>query len=175
MPPILFLPHRLFRQSPTTVVSDPRQVMCTRSGCNRLPIESPDWDNEYCSSQCVVDHCRYIDKFLPLSLSLFVILESNKLELNSKLTHHNHSLGICSTLTALIRLLLWIISKCRLKICTFRIKTFLFGTLYWWDFFSIALFISKQTNNNKNRLKSIENWCCMGGFEYIFVQISDYS
>eukprot|EP00057_Strongylocentrotus_purpuratus_P019053 XP_011673527.1 PREDICTED: TOX high mobility group box family member 4 isoform X3 [Strongylocentrotus purpuratus] len=44
--------------SPTTVVSDTRQVLCTRSGCNRLPIESPDWDNEYCSSQCVVDHCR---------------------------------------------------------------------------------------------------------------------
>ncbi|XP_038067675.1 TOX high mobility group box family member 4-B-like isoform X2 [Patiria miniata] len=32
--------------------------ICTRNGCNKPSIESPDWDNEYCSNECVVDHCR---------------------------------------------------------------------------------------------------------------------
>ncbi|XP_071785618.1 TOX high mobility group box family member 4-B-like isoform X2 [Asterias amurensis] len=32
--------------------------ICTRNGCNKPSIESPEWDNEYCSNECVVDHCR---------------------------------------------------------------------------------------------------------------------
>ncbi|XP_066289944.1 TOX high mobility group box family member 3-like isoform X2 [Branchiostoma lanceolatum] len=31
---------------------------CLRQGCENLAIESPDWDNEYCSNECVVSHCR---------------------------------------------------------------------------------------------------------------------
>ncbi|XP_033107728.1 TOX high mobility group box family member 3-like isoform X2 [Anneissia japonica] len=31
-------------------------AMCTRSGCNKPAIISPDWDNEYCSNECVVSH-----------------------------------------------------------------------------------------------------------------------
>ncbi|XP_063769587.1 TOX high mobility group box family member 4 isoform X2 [Pseudophryne corroboree] len=38
------------------------QPRCVRSGCENLPIESKDWDNEYCSNECVVKHCR--DTFL---------------------------------------------------------------------------------------------------------------
>ncbi|XP_071958090.1 uncharacterized protein [Antedon mediterranea] len=33
-------------------------AMCTRSGCNKPAIISPEWDNEYCSNECVVSHCR---------------------------------------------------------------------------------------------------------------------
>lgn len=35
---------------------------CVRVGCDRPPIESSEWDSEYCSSECVVRHCR--DVFL---------------------------------------------------------------------------------------------------------------
>ncbi|XP_075068146.1 TOX high mobility group box family member 4 isoform X2 [Mixophyes fleayi] len=38
------------------------QPQCVRSGCENPPIESKDWDNEYCSNECVVKHCR--DTFL---------------------------------------------------------------------------------------------------------------
>merc|ERR1740128_1242312 len=32
---------------------------CIRSGCPNAAIPSPDWENEYCSNECVVSHCRY--------------------------------------------------------------------------------------------------------------------
>nr|QKE59392.1 TOX high mobility group box family member 4 [Alligator sinensis] len=35
---------------------------CVRLGCENPPVASSDWDNEYCSSECVVKHCR--DVFL---------------------------------------------------------------------------------------------------------------
>ncbi|XP_075425243.1 TOX high mobility group box family member 4 isoform X3 [Ascaphus truei] len=38
------------------------QPRCVCSGCDNLPVESKDWDNEYCSNECVVKHCR--DTFL---------------------------------------------------------------------------------------------------------------
>ncbi|CAH2294619.1 TOX high mobility group box family member 4 isoform X2 [Pelobates cultripes] len=34
------------------------QQRCVRSGCENPPVESKDWDNEYCSSECVVKHCK---------------------------------------------------------------------------------------------------------------------
>ncbi|CAN8004881.1 unnamed protein product, partial [Ixodes hexagonus] len=37
-----------------TPVGPPR---CIRSGCLNPAVESLDWDNEYCSSECVVSHC----------------------------------------------------------------------------------------------------------------------
>ncbi|XP_013392522.1 TOX high mobility group box family member 4-B [Lingula anatina] len=67
----------------TTTISDPQQVLassgqmenqipapeapkeepsplpvCLRDGCNNPSVENPQWDQEYCSSQCVVSHCR---------------------------------------------------------------------------------------------------------------------
>jgi len=33
--------------------------MCIRSGCHNRAIENLGWDNEYCSNECVVSHCRY--------------------------------------------------------------------------------------------------------------------
>ncbi|KAG8200694.1 hypothetical protein JTE90_022311 [Oedothorax gibbosus] len=31
---------------------------CLRNGCSNPAIDSPDWDREYCSSECVVSHCK---------------------------------------------------------------------------------------------------------------------
>ncbi|XP_012885123.1 PREDICTED: TOX high mobility group box family member 4 [Dipodomys ordii] len=45
--------------SPVTLSPQPR---CVRSGCENPPVVSKDWDNEYCSNECVVKHCR--DVFL---------------------------------------------------------------------------------------------------------------
>uniref|UniRef100_A0A8C3HFM1 TOX high mobility group box family member 4 n=1 Tax=Chrysemys picta bellii TaxID=8478 RepID=A0A8C3HFM1_CHRPI len=49
----------LVSESPVGLSPRPR---CVRSGCDNLPVSSSDWDNEYCSSECVVKHCR--DVFL---------------------------------------------------------------------------------------------------------------
>ncbi|XP_069735322.1 TOX high mobility group box family member 4 [Phaenicophaeus curvirostris] len=35
---------------------------CLRAGCANAPVASGDWDEEYCSSECLVKHCR--DVFL---------------------------------------------------------------------------------------------------------------
>lgn len=32
--------------------------MCIRNGCGNGSITSHEWDDEYCSSDCVVTHCR---------------------------------------------------------------------------------------------------------------------
>ncbi|KAG9328136.1 hypothetical protein JZ751_016285 [Albula glossodonta] len=32
---------------------------CLRAGCTNPPVESKDWDREYCSNECVATHCRY--------------------------------------------------------------------------------------------------------------------
>ncbi|CAK6967891.1 TOX high mobility group box family member 4-A [Scomber scombrus] len=34
--------------------------VCVRAGCNNPAVESDDWDKEYCSNECVADHCRDI-------------------------------------------------------------------------------------------------------------------
>uniref|UniRef100_A0A8C5M2H3 HMG box domain-containing protein n=1 Tax=Leptobrachium leishanense TaxID=445787 RepID=A0A8C5M2H3_9ANUR len=34
------------------------QPRCVRSGCENPPVECKDWDNEYCSNECVVKHCK---------------------------------------------------------------------------------------------------------------------
>ncbi|XP_049543309.1 TOX high mobility group box family member 4 [Anopheles darlingi] len=31
---------------------------CIRQGCTNLAIINSDWEDEYCSSECVVTHCR---------------------------------------------------------------------------------------------------------------------
>ncbi|XP_008332952.1 TOX high mobility group box family member 4-A isoform X2 [Cynoglossus semilaevis] len=34
--------------------------VCVRTGCNNPAVESEDWDKEYCSNECVANHCRDI-------------------------------------------------------------------------------------------------------------------
>lgn len=31
---------------------------CTRQGCTNPAIVSSDWEDEYCSNECVITHCR---------------------------------------------------------------------------------------------------------------------
>ena len=31
---------------------------CIRNGCTNAAIVSNDWEDEYCSNECVVTHCR---------------------------------------------------------------------------------------------------------------------
>ncbi|XP_074645488.1 uncharacterized protein LOC141901861 isoform X3 [Tubulanus polymorphus] len=32
--------------------------LCTRNGCQNIAVGNTGWDNEYCSNDCVVTHCR---------------------------------------------------------------------------------------------------------------------
>uniref|UniRef100_A0A1W7R9D8 Thymocyte selection-associated high mobility group box protein TOX n=1 Tax=Hadrurus spadix TaxID=141984 RepID=A0A1W7R9D8_9SCOR len=50
-------PHKPQSMSQLPISHSPLQT-CLRQGCNNPPIDSPDWDREYCSSECVVSHCR---------------------------------------------------------------------------------------------------------------------
>lgn len=34
--------------------------VCARTGCNNPAVESDDWDKEYCSNECVANHCRFV-------------------------------------------------------------------------------------------------------------------
>lgn len=43
--------------APAVAPADAPSV-CVRAGCNNPPIESKDWDREYCSNECVATHCR---------------------------------------------------------------------------------------------------------------------
>jgi len=32
-------------------------LVCIRRGCSARAVESPEWDDEYCSNKCAVAHC----------------------------------------------------------------------------------------------------------------------
>lgn len=32
--------------------------VCIRAGCNNAGVHNPEWEDEYCSTDCVVSHCR---------------------------------------------------------------------------------------------------------------------
>lgn len=40
--------------------SHPMKPICLKEGCTNPSVESTEWDNEYCSSECVVTHCRCV-------------------------------------------------------------------------------------------------------------------
>ena len=33
-------------------------TVCIRSGCNNPAVDNPEWEDEYCSNECVVTHCK---------------------------------------------------------------------------------------------------------------------
>ncbi|XP_072013453.1 uncharacterized protein [Amphiura filiformis] len=51
--------QRVMQGQPLMGPDGMNSAVCRRNGCNKPTIDSPDWDNEYCSNECVVDHCRY--------------------------------------------------------------------------------------------------------------------
>ncbi len=34
--------------------------VCLRDGCARSAVSSPEWEDEYCSNECVVQHCKNV-------------------------------------------------------------------------------------------------------------------
>lgn len=52
---------------PTAPEPNSPEPRCVRFGCGNPPVESKDWDNEYCSNECVAKHCR--DVFMDWVLS----------------------------------------------------------------------------------------------------------
>lgn len=52
------LPNHTTSTQPVVNSSPPTQA-CLREGCCNPTVESHEWDNEYCSSECVVAHCRW--------------------------------------------------------------------------------------------------------------------
>ncbi|XP_068854673.1 TOX high mobility group box family member 4-A-like [Aphelocoma coerulescens] len=50
----------LVAESP--VAAESPRSRCVRAGCENPPVASGDWDEEFCSSECLVRHCR--DVFL---------------------------------------------------------------------------------------------------------------
>uniref|UniRef100_A0A8U7NME9 TOX high mobility group box family member 4 n=1 Tax=Corvus moneduloides TaxID=1196302 RepID=A0A8U7NME9_CORMO len=66
-PDAVFLPKvesppqvELVAESP--VAAESPRSRCVRAGCENPPVASGDWDEEFCSSECLVRHCR--DVFL---------------------------------------------------------------------------------------------------------------
>ncbi|KAH8252047.1 hypothetical protein KR038_009579, partial [Drosophila bunnanda] len=45
-----------------------RVQKCTREQCNKPAIINPDWEDEYCSNECVVIHCRNVFNEWALSI-----------------------------------------------------------------------------------------------------------
>lgn len=41
-------------------VSGTLKSVCVMVGCNNPAVESNDWDKEYCSNECVANHCRCV-------------------------------------------------------------------------------------------------------------------
>ncbi|XP_053909116.1 TOX high mobility group box family member 4 [Cuculus canorus] len=52
----------LVAESPGGGDPDSPGPRCIRAGCSNAPVASGDWDEEYCSSECLIKHCR--DVFL---------------------------------------------------------------------------------------------------------------
>ncbi|EDV50184.1 TOX high mobility group box family member 4 isoform X1 [Drosophila erecta] len=46
-----------------------RVQKCTREQCNKPAIINPDWEDEYCSNECVVIHCRNVFNHWVISMN----------------------------------------------------------------------------------------------------------
>merc|ERR1719167_1825398 len=44
----------------TPVPTKPGAALCIRLGCGKPSVRNPEWEDEYCSNQCVVLHCDYV-------------------------------------------------------------------------------------------------------------------
>jgi len=43
-----------------SVVTLANGTLCSRFGCSKQAQNCPEWDNEFCSSDCVVKQCRFV-------------------------------------------------------------------------------------------------------------------
>jgi len=40
--------------------ADVTEDVCIREGCENLAVRNPEWEGEYCSNECVVQHCKNV-------------------------------------------------------------------------------------------------------------------
>jgi len=66
--------HRLISSAPVSVITPVTQAVtqqtvlpnsagmqsCIRLGCNKASVRNVEWEDEYCSPQCVVLHCDFV-------------------------------------------------------------------------------------------------------------------
>jgi len=65
--------HRMMSSAPKSVITavpspvKPAQIVtpnqgqsCIRLGCSKPSVRNVEWEDEYCSSQCVVLHCDFV-------------------------------------------------------------------------------------------------------------------
>lgn len=45
---------------PVKVSVEPGMLRCIRSGCSAPSVRNVEWEDEYCSNQCVVLHCDQV-------------------------------------------------------------------------------------------------------------------
>ena len=50
------------RIAPPPVVAEAGTVQCIRVGCTNPSVRNVEWEDEYCSNQCVVMHCDQVFK-----------------------------------------------------------------------------------------------------------------
>lgn len=53
-------PTEPIQSTPTESVPAATDQICSRQNCNKPAIVNPDWEDEYCSNECVVIHCRNV-------------------------------------------------------------------------------------------------------------------
>lgn len=51
-------PQQLGNQQIPNDNSQQIQQSCIRTGCTNAAVQSNDWEDEYCSNECVITHCR---------------------------------------------------------------------------------------------------------------------
>ena len=45
---------------PIKIQAEPGMLKCIRSGCANPSVRNLEWEDEYCSNQCVVLHCDQV-------------------------------------------------------------------------------------------------------------------
>uniref|UniRef100_A0A182N8F8 Uncharacterized protein n=1 Tax=Anopheles dirus TaxID=7168 RepID=A0A182N8F8_9DIPT len=53
-------PPEMIEQPSQSKPSQEIHHKCFRQGCNNTAVENPDWEDEYCSQECVISHCRAV-------------------------------------------------------------------------------------------------------------------
>ena len=43
-------------------VGEQAPLMCIREGCPNQAVSNSDWEDEYCSNECVISHCRCVPR-----------------------------------------------------------------------------------------------------------------
>ena len=53
-------PAAMVVNAPTVSPEDVTDQACIRDGCTKFAIRNPEWEDEYCSNECAVGHCKSV-------------------------------------------------------------------------------------------------------------------